>query len=165
MDLGATLCTRTKPSCTRCPVNGTCKAFGVGRVDEFPFRRPGLKIGKKSFQMLILTDDDGKVLLERRPPVGIWGGLWSLPSDDDGRPVQQRLGVKPQSLKPLPAMQHQLTHMQMNIQPLIGHADLVSGGVECTSDQRWFSQHEWPALGLPQPVRQLLETYLEKDTK
>ena len=163
MDLGATLCTRTRPACDRCPVSETCKAFATGRVDEFPARRPGLKIGKKSFRMLILTDADGKVLLERRPPAGIWGGLWSLPSDDDGRPIQQRLGLDPQSLSPLPALQHQLTHMQMDIQPVIGRAGLLPGGVECTQDQRWFDQHEWPALGLPQPVRLLLETYLERD--
>ena len=163
MDLGATLCTRTKPACNRCPVSKTCRAFTSGRVDEFPARRPALKIGKKTFRMLILTDGDGRVLLERRPPAGIWGGLWSLPSDDDSRPIQQRLGVEPQSLQTLPALQHQLTHLQMTIQPLIGTADLLPDGVECRHDQRWFGQHEWPALGLPGPVRQLLETYLEMD--
>jgi A/G-specific adenine glycosylase len=163
MDLGATLCTRTKPACFRCPISQTCRAYASGRVGEFPARRLALKIGKKSFRMLILTDDDGRVLLERRPPAGIWGGLWSLPADDDGRPIQQRLGLKIESLKPLDALQHQLTHLQMTIQPLLGHADLLPGGVECTQDQRWFDQHEWPALGLPGPVRQLLETYLEKD--
>ena len=163
MDLGATLCTRSKPACNRCPVSKSCKAFETGRVEDFPARRPALKIGKKSFQMLILTDGEGKVLLERRPPAGIWGGLWSLPSDDDGRPIQQRLGVNLHSMQTLPALQHQLTHMQMHIRPLIGHAGLLPGGVECTQDQRWFGQHEWPALGLPQPVRQLLEIYLERD--
>jgi A/G-specific adenine glycosylase len=165
MDLGATLCTRSKPACGQCPVKGSCEAFASDRVERFPAPRPALKIRKKSFQMLILTDKDGKVLLERRPPAGIWGGLWSLPSDDDDRPVQQRLGIDGQSLKSLTVLQHQLTHMQMTIQPLIGHADLLSGKVECTQDQRWFSQQEWPALGLPQPVRHLLETHMENDGK
>ncbi len=162
MDLGATLCARTKPACARCPVSQTCRAYASGRVGEFPARRPALKIGNKSFRMLILTDGNGRVLLERRPPAGIWGGLWSLPSDDDGLPIQQRLGLKIESLKPLDTLQHQLTHLQMTIQPLLGHADLLPVGVECTQDQRWFDRHEWPALGLPGPVRQLLETYLEK---
>ena len=71
--------------------------------------------------MLILTDRDGSVLLERRPPAGIWGGLWSLPADDDGQPVQQRLGLDKSSLKALPAFQHQLTHIKMTIHPLIAH--------------------------------------------
>ena len=163
MDLGATLCTRTRPVCDQCPVQKSCKALAEGSVDQFPARRPALKVSKKSFQMLILIDRNGHVLLERRPPVGIWGGLWSLPADDDGLSIQQRLGLESHPLKPLTAMQHQLTHIQMTIQPLIGHTEPGSGRVECTPDQRWFSQQEWPALGLPRPVRHLLETYLENE--
>jgi len=165
MDLGATLCTRTRPACTRCPVNTSCKAYLTQSVDDYPAPRPRLKISTKSFRMLILVDSEGKVLLERRPPAGIWGGLWSLPSDDDGRSIHERLGLEIRSLKPLDALQHQLTHMLMTIQPLIAHAQGLPSGVECTSDQRWFDRQEWPALGLPQPVRYLLETYLENDTK
>ena len=161
MDLGATLCTRTKPVCTRCPVKDSCKAFKNGTVDLFPARRPKLKITKKSFHMLILTDDDGSVLLERRPPVGIWGGLWSLPADDDVQPVQQRMGLDKNGLKTLPELEHQLTHIKMTIQPLIAHTEVSSRGVECSANQRWFGRHEWQALGLPKPVRQLLETHLE----
>ena len=165
MDLGATLCTRTRPVCGECPVNGTCQAYLAGSVEQFPARRPALKISTKSFQMLILLDKEGNVLLERRPPTGIWGGLWSLPADDDGRQLQQRMGLDKRSLKPLAALQHQLTHIQMTISPLIGHATMDPGKVECRPDQRWFSQQEWPELGLPKPVRHLLETYLENDGK
>ena len=165
MDLGATLCTRTRPVCDQCPVKQSCKALADGSVDQFPARRPALKVSKKSFQMLILIDKNGYVLLERRPPVGIWGGLWSLPADDDGRSIQQRLGLENHPLKSLTTLQHQLTHIQMTIQPLIGHTEPDSGRVECTPDQRWFNQQEWPALGLPKPVRHLLETYLENEGK
>jgi A/G-specific adenine glycosylase len=163
MDLGATLCTRARPVCDQCPVNQSCKAFADGSVDQFPTRRPALKVSKKSFQMLILLDTNGHVLLERRPPAGIWGGLWSLPADDNGRSIQQRFGLENHPLKSLTTLQHQLTHIQMTIQPLIGHTEPDSGRVECTPDQRWFSQQEWPALGLPRPVRHLLETYLENE--
>jgi A/G-specific adenine glycosylase len=163
MDLGATLCTRTKPDCSQCPVNDDCKAHKTGTVTQFPAPRPRQRIAEKSFQMLILIDDKGRVLLERRPPSGIWGGLWSLPADDDGQSAQQRLGVDDSILKSLPSLQHQLTHMRMTIQPLIGHTEPASTGVECRPDQRWFGQREWLALGLPKPVRQLLETYLEND--
>ncbi len=165
MDLGATLCTRTRPDCEKCPVSDGCKAFQAGTVEQFPAPRPRLKISKKTFHMLILTDSDCRILLERRPPAGIWGGLWSLPADDDGKSLQQRLGVNGNTLKSLPSIRHQLTHMLMTIRPLIGHTEPASRGVECTSDQRWFGQQEWPALGLPKPVRQLLETYLENGEK
>lgn len=165
MDLGATLCTRSKPACSQCPVSEDCKALQTNTVGQFPSPRPALKITKQSFHMLILTNDKGSILLERRPPAGIWGGLWSLPADDNGLPLQQRLGINDDNLLPLPSLKHQLTHVHMTIHPLIGHTEPASTGVECTHDLRWFGQHEWSALGLPKPVRQLLETHLENGEK
>lgn len=163
MDLGATLCTRSKPECPRCPVNVDCRAYHAGMIDRFPSPRPRLNVAEKSFHMLILTDEMGKVLLERRPPAGIWGGLWTLPAAEDIEPLQHRLGIEQRELQTLPSLQHQLTHMRMTIHPVIGDAKPTPTGVECNQDQGWFGQHEWPTLGLPKPVRQLLETYLAKD--
>ncbi len=165
MDIGATVCSRTKPACSQCPVNDDCQAFCTNSVQHFPTPRPALKIHKKSFHMLILTDHKGMVLLERRPPVGIWGGLWSLPADDNEQLLHQRLGINGDTLQSLPSLQHQLTHIHMTIMPSIGHTEPASTSVECTSDQRWFKAQQWPTLGLPKPVRQLLETYLESGRK
>ena len=160
MDLGATVCTRTKPDCEQCPVSGDCEAFNTDSVESYPASRPRIKISKKSFQMLIITNHESKVLLERRPPAGIWGGLWSLPADDNGAPLQQRLALSLDNFQPLPDMQHQLTHIHMTIHPLIGHTEPTPKGVECGPEQRWFAQHEWPDLGLPKPVRELLGLHL-----
>jgi A/G-specific adenine glycosylase len=165
MDLGATLCTRTNPTCGECPVSDYCKAFETGTVGQFPASRPRTKISKKTIQMLILLDKKGRVLLERRPPAGIWGGLWSLPADDIGQPLQQQPGLNDLDLKALPAFEHQLTHIHMTIKPLIGHSELPPTGVECSPEQDWFGQNEWQSLGLPKPVRQLLETYMENYSK
>jgi A/G-specific adenine glycosylase len=165
MDLGATLCKRTQPDCNRCPVNDDCKAFKAGTVAQFPTPRPRIKLTRKSFRMLILIDNDERVLLERRPDSGIWGGLWSLPADDDNQLVQQRLGLNDDDLQPLPSMQHQLTHMLMTISPFIAHTRTVPVGVECVPGQAWFGPKEWPSLGLPKPVRQLLELHLENSGK
>jgi len=159
MDLGATVCTRTNPLCHRCPVSDDCRARLTGRVAQFPARRPKLKITNKTIQMLILTDKDGRVLLERRPPAGIWGGLWSLPADDAGRALGQRFAVVPDALKPLPDLHHQLTHMKLTIRPFMNTTEAVVKGVECGHQQRWFKPREWLELGLPKPVRQLLETH------
>ena len=159
MDLGATLCTRSRPNCGQCPVQNGCKAFKTGSVELLPNPRPRLKIRKRSFHMVILTDGGGNVLLERRPPTGIWGGLWSLPADDIGPPIQERLGINGDKLRSLPSLQHHLTHIHMTIRPLIGRSELAPRGVECTTDQRWFGKQDWPPLGLPKPVRQLLETH------
>ena len=160
MDLGATLCRRSTPDCGQCPVRNDCKALATGNVTGFPQSRPRQVVAEKSFRMLILTDRKGRVLLERRPPSGIWGGLWSLPEDDEERSTQKRLGVDDDILQSLPDVQHQLSHIRMTIQPFIGHTELSPRGVECTADQNWFGQQEWLALGLPKPVRHLLETHL-----
>ena len=165
MDLGATVCTRTKPQCEQCPVSSNCQAYLGNSVDRFPARRPKLKKTSQSFRVLILTDGEGGVMLERRPPAGIWGGLWSLPADEPGKPAHEQLGLDLDQLTALPELQHQLTHIEMTIQPLITDSEFAPGRVECTSGQRWFARREWPQLGLPKPVRQLLETYLESDEK
>jgi len=165
MDLGATVCTRTKPACGQCPVSAECRAFNSGSVEQFPTARPALKKARKSFQMLILFDSKGRVLLERRPPAGIWGGLWSLPADDDGVPLQERLYADAGKLQLLPTLQHQLSHIDMTIQPLISDSEITPRGVEYAPGQRWFTQQEWPSLGLPKPVRQLLEMYMENAGK
>ena len=85
MDLGATLCTRARPRCGECPVAADCVARRDGRVDELPAPRPAKPLPRKAVRVLLL-ERAGEVLLERRPPAGIWAGLWSLPElalDDD----------------------------------------------------------------------------------
>ena len=115
--------------------------------------------------MLIIKNSSGSVLLERRPPTGIWGGLWCLPADDDGQLLHQRLGLDDTAFHSLPALEHELTHMSMIILPMIGNTKMLPVGVECTQDLNWFKPLEWPSLGLPKPARQLLERYLENDEK
>ncbi len=159
MDLGATLCTRSKPACGECPVQRDCKARLSNSVQDFPAPRPRLKIVEKSFHMLILQDGNGRILLERRPPTGIWGGLWSLPADDCGRALDQRFAVATAELESLPGLQHQLTHIKMTITPLLAKTNQLAKRVECSAEQNWFSREQWPELGLPAPVRQLLDKY------
>src|SRR5690606_20315521 len=83
MDLGATVCTRSKPACERCPLQASCRAFAMDATSEFPHRKPAKKIPTRSTCMLMLCSDQGEVLLEKRPDSGIWGGLWSLPEFSD----------------------------------------------------------------------------------
>ncbi|MGY8869166.1 MAG: A/G-specific adenine glycosylase, partial [Pseudomonadales bacterium] len=79
MDLGATLCTRSKPSCPSCPLQNHCTALKLGRSSEFPHPKPKKKIPVKQTIMLLLQDEQQQTLLQQRPPTGLWGGLWSLP--------------------------------------------------------------------------------------
>ena len=156
MDLGATLCTRSRPHCTACPLNADCKAFQSQTVGRYPSPRPKLKIREKDLHMLIITRPDGSVLLERRPPAGIWGGLWSLPDGESVRQVTERLGLGRELLTPVPGLEHRLTHMRLNILPQAIRAEPAISRVECNQDRRWFKRSEWQELGLPRPVLGLL---------
>jgi A/G-specific adenine glycosylase len=156
MDLGATVCTRSNPACEACPVNGDCRAHRSGTVERFPASRPRLAIREQHLHMLILRRGDGCVLLERRPPAGIWGGLWSLPDADDREKLARRAGLKLEDLKPLPAFEHRLTHLRLTIRPQRARANPGPRSVQCNGGMRWFGADEWPHLGLPKPVLRLL---------
>src|SRR5690554_3909603 len=82
MDLGATVCTRHAPACLLCPVSAQCQALAQGRVAELPTPRPGKPLPQRETTVLLAWDDSGRVLLQRRPPAGIWASLWSLPGAD-----------------------------------------------------------------------------------
>ena len=79
MDLGATLCTRSKPDCTRCPLSKTCFALEHDTIANYPGKKPTKITPVKQTVMLVIKNEQGKLLLHKRPATGIWGGLWSLP--------------------------------------------------------------------------------------
>ena len=79
MDMGATLCVRSSPVCSDCPLSKNCEAYKTNTVAMYPARKPKKVMPVKRVKMLIINNNQGSVLLERRPPTGIWGGLWSLP--------------------------------------------------------------------------------------
>ena len=79
MDLGATLCTKSKPECLFCPMTEDCQARISGTQATYPGKKPKKKIPTRDTHFIICVDSQGQVLLERRPPSGIWGGLWSFP--------------------------------------------------------------------------------------
>ena len=88
MDLGATVCSRANPNCPRCPLQGRCLARLRNEVDRYPARKPSRALPLRSVAMFVFQDRDGRVLLEKRPPNGIWGSLYSLPQIDMPSPAQ-----------------------------------------------------------------------------
>ena len=155
MDLGAMVCTQSNPGCDLCPINSDCQALALGTVQDLPSRKPATKVSDKAIYMLILRNDRGQVLLERRPPAGIWGGLWCLPEGDSIEAIETDLGFSGSRTTALPAVNHRLSHIRMTIHPALATATDATQ-VKCSGQRDWFYPGQQPELGLPKPVADLL---------
>jgi A/G-specific adenine glycosylase len=158
MDLGATVCTRVSPACGRCPIASSCVALARGRVEVFPAPRPRRSSPVRPVAMLVLLRD-GKVLLEKRPPAGIWGGLWSfpeLPVDGDvGAHCVAQLGCEvdlPVALEPL---RHSFTHFTLDIRPFRCDVRRVKTRAR-QPGMAWFTWKQVDNGAVPVPVKKLL---------
>lgn len=160
MDLGATLCTPRAPSCLLCPVSADCRARVEGRAHELPQSRPRKILPERETCLLILRDEAGRVLLERRPPSGVWGGLWSLPAFDAVSPAT------PESSRPVPApepLRHVFSHFALTMR--FEHRELLGGDASVADDDRlrWFGLDAALECGLPKPIRSVLKQLLGAD--
>ena len=162
MDLGATLCTRSRPACTVCPMNTRCVAAREGRQAELPGRKPRRKRRAREAVLLIAeVDRQGSraVLLERRPAPGIWGGLWSPPQfETEAQALAwclRELGPPHGAAGHLPIIAHAFTHFDLRLRPL--RVVCAPGtSVNDADDRLWYTLAAPPRVGLPQPIRQLI---------
>lgn len=161
MDLGATVCTRHAPACVACPLQHRCVALRDGRVAELPVPRPGKPLPERSALVLLLHDDEGNLMLQRRPPTGIWGGLWSLPEFTNAAAARdwfdgQLDGDFDRGIV-LPAIAHGFTHFRLQLQPLRWRGVAPRAAVRDNGDLRWTAPEAIGSLGLPAPIRRLLQ--------
>jgi len=168
MDFGATLCKRSKPICDECPLSQRCVAFQTDRVQEFPGRKPKKKLPTKQCQMLVVVNQNNQVLLEQRPPSGIWGGLWSLPQfemeTDLSDVVRKKLGLNTPSFEDLEMIKHTFSHYHLNIYPkmiVVDEADFQLNTVQ-EETSIWFDQHKEQKVGLPQPIKKIIAKTINK---
>ncbi len=157
MDLGATVCTRRSPRCPLCPISKNCIARKQGRVDELPAARRRKALPQKSVTWLVLRHR-GEVLLEKRPALGIWGGLWSFP-EATGRDIadcrRSALGYPIKSIKKLEPLAHGFTHFRLRIRPLL--CELAAKAPNAQSPQRlWIDIVDASDAAVPAPVKKLL---------
>jgi len=160
MDLGATVCTRSRPRCGDCPLADDCVALARGLTAKLPERKPSRKVPTRSTIMLVLRDTQGRLLIERRPPTGVWAGLWSLPEAADRagaqRDVVRYSGIDDGStFADLPPFVHGFSHYRLEVTPLVLQ---VAAGRQVADepDRRWVHPEQAAALGLPAPVRKLI---------
>ena len=158
MDLGAMLCTRRKPFCAACPMHEMCIARRQGRQAELPVARPRKLLPERQTTLLVLTDGQG-ILLERRPPAGIWGGLLSLPeaAADEAHPFAQRHGFRLLGMRPLASLKHSFTHFHLHIHPLLCTVE-TTASVAAEAGWQWLTYGDVETAALPTPIRFLLRS-------
>jgi A/G-specific adenine glycosylase len=155
MDLGATLCTR-KPSCAACPLSESCIAYNEDRVAELPEPKPRKPLPQKETAMLILLRQ-GEVYLEKRPPTGIWGGMWSFPEAPVlATDALTRLGMAGVEVSPLPERQHTFTHFRLRIVPWVFEVTALQPGAR-EPGGLWLTLADALGAALPKPVRDILK--------
>jgi len=158
MDLGATLCTARNPQCPRCPVRATCGAHAANRVAELPTPRPRRRVPTRRTTMLILRRG-GEVLLEKRPSVGVWGGLWSFPEigrgDDPVAASTRRYGCEVAGLARLGGLRHGFTHFTLEITPLLASVGRLRPRA-AQPGVLWLPIEDALGAAVPAPVRKLL---------
>jgi A/G-specific adenine glycosylase len=159
MDLGATLCTRTRPACGRCPVQPLCRAHASGEVARFPVKTRTLKRRHESWWLLLLrqTGPDGtaRIWLERRPAPGIWAGLFCPPVFESEAALLAGLPPAAQAqLQPLDAVAHSLTHRELRLHPCL--IDSAHAWPPAGSEGQWVDVSALQGHGLPAPVRLML---------
>ncbi len=162
MDFGATLCTRSDPACVLCPLQDECVARIEGVTGSLPESRPGKPLPTRRCVLLIMHDEDGRVLLVRRPPTGVWAGLWSLPETRDHDSarhwLQQHCDADFDHALAHPELEHVFSHYRLQAEPLHWRGVRSRNGIADNSDLRWVGRHELGATGLPAPIRKLLAT-------
>ena len=163
MDLGATVCTRTKPACDNCPLQADCLAHQQGNQTNYPGKKPKKTLPDKHTVMLLLQNKAGEVFMQKRPPVGIWGGLWCFPQFETEALANEYLIENYQydsaNTNTLAEFSHTFSHFRLHIQPLIIQIEtpLMIGVMEA-EDSLWYNSQTEFNGGLAAPVQLLLNT-------
>ena len=160
MDLGATLCKRSNPACSICPLADACQALALDRVRDYPASKPRRQAPLRVVQMLLIQDEQGQLLLQRRPPAGIWGGLWTPPElgvDADAEDwCRLQLQASLRRLEMLPSRRHTFSHFQLEMRPVLVRLASSTARIGDAADTIWVDPARPGALGLPAPIRQML---------
>jgi len=172
MDLGAMVCTRSSPKCQRCPIDELCQAKISGKQQEYPHKKPRKTKPIKKTKMLMIRSEGQGILLFKRPPVGIWGGLLSFPELEQQHSIndwcQNNLGLSLEEHEEWPVVRHTFSHFHLEITPvkivLKSPIDNVmeEGGWVWYKDCGWH-KNKVPPGGFAAPVSRLLERLKESE--
>jgi len=160
MDLGATCCTRSKPSCTGCPLHSGCHAYSQGTTHLYPTPKPRKALPVRSAYFLLLINGQGEVMLQQRPPSGIWGGLWCLPELPEGEVLadwcERQLGMQVALLEEGEVLRHTFSHFHLDITPCYLQALPIGHRIMESSEIVWYNTQLPDQRGLATPIQRLL---------
>jgi len=161
MDLGATVCTRSKPRCNLCPLTSDCLAFKQGNPSDYPTSKPKKVIPHRQTHWLIAQINTGEVLLEQRPQQGIWGGLWSFPEVKDKGELDyhsQQLNLIEKNKVKLIDINHIFSHFKLTIHPYLIQCEQQTNHVAENNNLSWYKISDALRLGLPAPVKTVIQS-------
>jgi A/G-specific adenine glycosylase len=166
MDLGATVCVRSRPACVVCPMHEMCVARRQGMQAILPTPKPRKERPERTAYAAILQRTDGAVLLERRPPVGIWGGLWTFPQFDAREQavawLEQRTGDSALATRALPSYSHSFTHFDLTLEPLLVRDAREQPAVADAERYCWYDVKQPAKIGLAKPAVDLIRGLAEQ---
>ena len=161
MDLGATVCLPKQPLCSDCPVADRCVAKQMGKPQQYPVNQRKVKRSAHSYWLLWIQTPTGAVWLSQRPSSGIWAKLYCLPVFGSETELLHALPLEWRPFaQALPTFQHALTHRQLHLHPWRVKLPVDSPDLGDAFVGKWVAADAWPALGLPAPIRSLLEAQI-----
>lgn len=165
MDLGAIVCTRTQPKCLLCPLEESCQAHAMDHEEDFPSKKPKSDYPTKSICMLLLSNSAGDILLEKRPPVGIWGGLWSFPESPINVNLKkwcyQHFYCEVKQQLEFQIIHHKFSHFNLKIKPILLKINTNPTQVMESAERIWYNKNDSLPGGIAAPVTKLLQQYLK----
>jgi A/G-specific adenine glycosylase len=167
MDMGAIICTRSKPSCDICPLQAGCLAYAQVKQTFYPGKKPKKTLPVKEVQLIMLRNPAGDIWLNQRPPQGIWGGLWSFPElaiDADPKAYVTHMGAKAVEHETWDSYRHTFSHYHLDITPVLIQLTKTPTRIS-EGSSLWYNLHQPEALGLAAPVKKLLEKLAQLDPR
>lgn len=162
MDMGATCCTNKNPHCIACPLNTTCQAYQKNEVNNYPQKNIKTSLPTKEQCFLVLHTASSHIYLEKRPPVGIWGGLWCLPSIETLQNIElylhEKYKLKITNTQELIKFKHSFSHFHLNISSFALQSEISKETIMETTGQ-WFALADLNSIGLAKPIRSIIEAF------
>ncbi len=155
MDLGAMICTRTRPDCDACPLQAECIAYAQGKQADYPGKKPKKALPQRETLMVVLSCHN-QILMKKRPPTGLWGGLYGFIETESLESVMQQYDLTENTCKRLTPFTHTFSHFQLHITPVLVELNSFPNNIVTEDNQRWFDILAPIEVGLAAPTQKIV---------